>query len=59
VIDDVGDRQQAAILVGGAAQLREQILAAAFATLRHAGREIGDDLGAATHAARHARAGQR
>ena len=60
VVDDVLRRKQGAVLVGGLAQLREQILAAASgAADRYLFREIGDDTLAAPDAARHLGAGQR
>ena len=60
VIDDVLRREQRAVLMGRLAQLREQIVAAAFrAADRNLLGEIGDDALAALDAARHRRAGQR
>src|ERR1019366_6730255 len=48
-----------AVLMGGAAQLREQVFAAFGATDRNLLGEIGDDTFAAFDAARHRCAGQR
>ena len=60
VIDDILRRQQRAVLMGGLAELREQIVAAALgAADRNLLGEIGDDALAALDAARHLRAGQR
>ena len=60
VVDDVLVRQQRAVLMGGLAELREQVLAAALgATDRNLLGEIGDDALAALDAARHLRARQR
>ena len=60
VVDDILRRQQRAVLVGGVAELREQILAAApGAANRNLLGEIGDDALAALDAARHLRARQR
>ena len=59
VVDDVLVRQQRAVLMGGLAELREQVLAALFATDRNLLGEIGHDALAALDAARHLRARQR
>ena len=60
VVDDVLRRQQRAVLVGGVAELREQVVAAALgAADRNLLGEIGDDALAAPDAARHRGAGQR
>jgi hypothetical protein len=56
VVDDILGREQRAVLMGGATELREKILAAAGAADRNLLGKIGDDAGAAFDAARHLRA---
>ncbi len=53
VIDDILGRQQRAVFMGGAAQLREQVLAPLGAADRNLFGEVGDDAFAPLHAARH------
>ncbi len=57
MVDDVLRRQQRAVVVGGAAELRKQVLAAALAPQRDLPREVGDDALTALDAAGHLRAG--
>ena len=59
VVDDVLRREQRPVVVGGAAQLREQVFAATLgAADRNLFREVGDDALAAPDAARHRRTRQ-
>jgi hypothetical protein len=59
MVDDILGRQQRAVLMGGAAQLREQVFAAFGAADRNLLGEIGNDTLATLDAARHRGAGQR
>src|SRR3977135_770613 len=58
VVDDVLRREQRAVVVGGAAQLREQVFATLGTADRNLFREVSDDALAAPDAARHRRTRQ-